>query len=539
MLYSKNVLSKVFYFGIVFMMLSSCSSNVSRSTGWKINSKDSGGFFANLNFDEQDTGNGLIFIEGGSFLMGNLSDDVMKDYNTRRIKQHVSSFYMDETEVTNIMYREYLHWIKRVFPSTEELYRNIYTSVVPDSLVWRDRLSYNEVYVDNYFRHPAYNDYPVVGVSWVQANKFCKWRTDRVNENILIKKGILKNVHGSEDKIIEGANHFDTDVYLANPDNVFEDKSSSVYNEGLPSYSIETEDKGEFQGRHVNREDGILLPNYRLPSEIEWEYAAIGYKKTRNFNNLRSRRVLPWKDGKILANYKNRKGDYSGIAGWSNDGADITAKVKSYPPNDFGLYDMAGNVSEWVSDIYRPDIDFSFSDFRYYRGNVFKKNKLDEEGLPMLVTEENIRYDTLSNGKIIPKELPGELTYQDITAEDTYMRNNYSAADNRDYGDGDKKSSKNYKNVNSKNKMYNSPKNKIKLGKDGKLKGVYDAKYRTTLVNNKSRVYKGGSWNDRIYWLQPAQRRFLDQDLSSAFIGFRCAMDRLGDISKEGKRVID
>ena len=61
--------------------------------------------------------------------------------------------------------------------------------------------------------------------------------------------------------------------------------------------------------------------------------------------------------GDQLANFKQGKGDYGGIAGWSDDGADITAEVKSYKPNDYGLYDMAGNVAEWVADVYRPIVD--------------------------------------------------------------------------------------------------------------------------------------------------------------------------------------
>jgi sulfatase modifying factor 1 len=62
---------------------------------------------------------------------------------------------------------------------------------MPDTLVWRKPLSYNEPYVENYLRHPAFQDYPVVGVSWDQAQDYCIWRTDRTNENILRENGQL------------------------------------------------------------------------------------------------------------------------------------------------------------------------------------------------------------------------------------------------------------------------------------------------------------------------------------------------------------
>ncbi|MDZ7614976.1 MAG: SUMF1/EgtB/PvdO family nonheme iron enzyme [Flavobacteriaceae bacterium] len=81
-----------------------------------------------------------------------------------------------------------------------------------------------------------------------------------------------------------------------------------------------------------------------------------------------------------MANFKQGKGDYSGLAGWSNDGADITMKIRSYKPNAFGLYDMSGNVAEWVADVYRPIIDNDANDFSYFRGNVFEKKKIDEFG---------------------------------------------------------------------------------------------------------------------------------------------------------------
>ena len=94
----------------------------------------------------------------------------------------VPSFYIDETEVSNLDYLEYLHWIKRVFG---EDYPEVYQRALPDTLVWREQLAYNEPLVEMYLRHPSYHNYPVVGVSWVQATEYCKWRTDRVKRKII------------------------------------------------------------------------------------------------------------------------------------------------------------------------------------------------------------------------------------------------------------------------------------------------------------------------------------------------------------------
>jgi len=142
--------------------------NVSQGTGWKINAKE-GGFQYNTKFKEQETPPGTVFVEGGTFTMGRVQDDVMHDWNNTPNQQHVQSFYMDENEVTNKMYLEFLDWIEEVYPPEEENFKNIYNGVVPDTLVWRNRLGYNEVMTNNYLRHPGYGLYPVVGVSWIQA----------------------------------------------------------------------------------------------------------------------------------------------------------------------------------------------------------------------------------------------------------------------------------------------------------------------------------------------------------------------------------
>ena len=82
----------------------------------------------------------------------------------------------------------------------------------------------------------------------------------------------------------------------------------------------------------------------------------------------------------MMANYVRGNGDMMGVAGALNDNADITAPVTSYWPNDFGLYCMAGNVNEWVLDVYREVSFQDVDEFRPYRGNVFKTKQRDEEG---------------------------------------------------------------------------------------------------------------------------------------------------------------
>ena len=185
----------------------SSNSKSSATTGWDYNNSKNGGFETNIKYKEQATGPGLMFVEGGSFTMGRTEQDVFADWNNVPKTVTVSSFYMDETEVRNVDYLEYLYWIKRVYGQS---YPEVYKKALPDTLVWRDKLGYNEPYVESYLRHPAYRNYPVVGVSWVQANDFCVWRTDRVNERILIDEGILKEDNEQIDE-----NSFNTDAYLS------------------------------------------------------------------------------------------------------------------------------------------------------------------------------------------------------------------------------------------------------------------------------------------------------------------------------------
>ena len=481
--------------GLSALSLSSCGifgkkKEKSSVTGWSYDDKNMGNFHVSK-VKYPNAGPGLVFVQGGSFVMGAKEEDVMGDWNNVPRRVTVPSFFIDETEVANVHYREYLYWIENTFSGDT----TVMAKVLPDTLCWREELAYNEPYVEYYFRYPSYNYYPVVGVNWQQAHDFCIWRTDRVNEFNLMKKGYLKKDAAKKEMKGGGADgSFNTEAYLLNPD--------MIQGRSKPKKS-ELKDINNKPRATVKMEDGILNMGYRLPTEAEWEYAAYGliaqnpsprksenksgeelrsnqqiYSWSKNVNGLRDNRHGTWQ-GKFMANFKRQSGDNMGVSGGLNDRAAIPGPIKAFYPNAFGLYNMSGNVSEWVGDVYRPMTPSDGQDFNYFRGNRFQKNFKNSSG--------EFERDSL-----------GHLKKVDISDEEVKNRTNYQRNNVINYLDGDSASSASY--------QY----------------GV------TTLVNDKSRVIKGGSWNDRAYWLSPGSRRFMQEDQGSSTVGFRCAQSYLG-----------
>lgn len=231
---------------------------------------------------------GMTLVPSGTFHMGQTDEDITSSKINLNKQVTIGGFYMDDTEITNNEYRQFTNYYLEPLPdNSNDTVLTTYEELVdakyyPDTTVWQTDFTYHmgDPMQQYYYMHPAFDDYPVVGVNWDAAKAFCEWRTNYLN------------------------------AYRGD-------------NELFP------------------------LPNFRLPSEAEWEYASRGGRDMAKY---------PWggpylrnAKGCALANFKPGRGNYY------DDGFQYTSPSMAYFANEYGLYDMAGNVAEWVEDAYAPN----------------------------------------------------------------------------------------------------------------------------------------------------------------------------------------
>lgn len=252
---------------------------------------------------------GMVAVPSGTFHMGQADEDVAATQINFNKQVTIGAFFMDDTEITNNEYRQFTQYL---LEGSEIDLPTGYSvaDMLPDTTVWTRDYTHHmgDPLVVYYWSHPAFDDYPVVGVDWNAAKYFSVWRTRYLNE----------------------------------------------YRQSV----------GE-----------PVMPNFRLPSEAEWEYASRGGRDMAKY---------PWGNpyirnakGCLLANFKPGRGNYF------DDGYAYTSPIGTYFANEYGLFDMSGNVAEWCEDAYNPsampltwDLNPTYYDedieFKVIRGGSWK-----------------------------------------------------------------------------------------------------------------------------------------------------------------------
>ena len=309
---------KVRYFilSAVFLFAVSCmQKNVPGEYGTFPNS----GGFEVLPYIEQETPPGMILIEGGTF--------TLKTEGAPAEEKKMKSFYISSHEETNEQYMGYLTFMQKYYS------KNTCLKCLPDTAVWlRENLadSLKNYLMKTYLRSSCYRNYPVVGLTPAQIEKYLKWKTDRLNEMILIREGIL-----DFDTLAADSNHlFSTSEYFSGK---FEGKVQNL----IP--------RPDGTARQVRMEDGILLPSFRLPEQEEWELAALAVGD-KNHSYI----ITPAESHYRKFDKKN----YYGFLYVKNKPPKCSEAVQNVPPmpvystrkNNYFIYGMADNVSELLQD---------------------------------------------------------------------------------------------------------------------------------------------------------------------------------------------
>lgn len=329
---------------------------------------------------------GMLFIPQGSFTMGTNDEDLANSMTTQTRTVSVPSFWMDETEITNNEYRQFVYWVRDSIARTllgeqfdeflisEDRYGN---PIEPPYLNWKTRLQYdNEEYAEvleemflpeneRFFRRKEFDTRKLnYEYQWVDLQQAAK-KTNRFNFETNRYEGEVHNQFGERIEINDRSAFIMKDEVNVYPDTLvwisdftysFNEPWTEMYfwHPGFDDYPVVGVNwkqatafaiwRSELLNNFLSSKGQPVVMKYRLPSEAEWEYAARGGL---------DQNIYPWggmytrnNEGCFLANFKPLRGRYG------DDGGIHTMQIASFSPNDFGLFDMAGNVAEWTSSAF-------------------------------------------------------------------------------------------------------------------------------------------------------------------------------------------
>jgi formylglycine-generating enzyme required for sulfatase activity len=373
-----KVMKKVLVISIVCAILSGSCSKTS-SSGELTGVEDRKAYF------EPDP-YGMVFVPQGSYNMGPNDQDVAWAQNIATKTVSVDAFWMDETEITNNEYRQFVYWVRdsimrrklgdsdEAFLITEDEAGN---PIDPPAINWETEIDFesdevNEALKDLYlqqnerffFRKELDTRQLLYEYYWVDLQQAAK-KTNRYNFSTKQYSGYVTNNEGEQVQIQDRSAFIMRDVINVYPDTLcwvadftysFNEPAATIYfwhpaYDNYPVVGVSWKQATAFciwRTQLLNaalRSDGdIPVQDYRLPLESEWEYAARGGLENS---------MYPWggmytrnREGCFVANFKPLRGNYA------DDGGLTTIRVGTYEPNEFGLYDMAGNVSEWCANAY-------------------------------------------------------------------------------------------------------------------------------------------------------------------------------------------
>ncbi len=371
-------MKKILSFGFVFaiLVISSCSSY----KGGELT-----GVPGRARYFEPDPF-GMIFVPQGSFTMGQDDQDVPWAQNSYARTVTVDPFWMDETEITNNEYRQFVYWVRDSimrrmlgevlddYVISEDQFGN---PIDPPHLNWDMRIDFRDEETNETLNEIFYNDQErfygkkeidtrklMYEYFWVDLQQAAK-KTNRFNYQTKEYEGFVTNNDGEKIEIKDRSNFIIRDVVNVYPDTLcwiadftysFNEPMTTRYfwhpaYDNYPVVGVTWKQASAFCIWRSNYLNASLsasgqppVHEYRLPIESEWEYAARGGLEHS---------MYPWggyytrnKEGCFLANFKPLRGNYI------DDGGSVSLAVGTYQPNEYGLYDMAGNVAEWTANAY-------------------------------------------------------------------------------------------------------------------------------------------------------------------------------------------